>query len=304
MRDDEAFLRAIIDNPDDDLPRMVYADWLDEHGQPERAEFIRVQCELSRPPQARSDFDKLWGRSEELLAGHKEEWLGPLNDLVEFAAFHRGFVTRVTLSVATFLRRAEVIWRLAPVQRVGLKNAWEEMDKLAASPHLGRVRELGLPINQLGPTEIATLLESPYLTNLKALDVGYNRFHAPTVVELARCASLTNLRELDLSGNPVASRGVAAIAESPHLQSLSALKLWECNIGASGVEALAHRGVLPELALLELSGNSIGTRGVRALVHSSGLQNLKVLHLSDDMLSHEQKADLERRFGPGVCAFG
>src|SRR5687767_12335037 len=42
-----AFLRAICDRPDDDLPRLIYADWLEEHGQVERAEFIRVQVELA-----------------------------------------------------------------------------------------------------------------------------------------------------------------------------------------------------------------------------------------------------------------
>jgi len=38
--------------PADDLPRLVLADWLEEHGEPERAEFIRVQCELERHPHA------------------------------------------------------------------------------------------------------------------------------------------------------------------------------------------------------------------------------------------------------------
>lgn len=36
-----AFLRAIAANPDDDTPRLVFADWLEEHGEPERAEFVR-----------------------------------------------------------------------------------------------------------------------------------------------------------------------------------------------------------------------------------------------------------------------
>ena len=48
MNDRHAFLRAIKDNPDDDTPRLVYADWLEEHGEPERAELIRVQIELPR----------------------------------------------------------------------------------------------------------------------------------------------------------------------------------------------------------------------------------------------------------------
>lgn len=50
MTDGEAILRTILDNPDDDAPRLVYADWLDEHGQEEAAEFIRVQVELARSP--------------------------------------------------------------------------------------------------------------------------------------------------------------------------------------------------------------------------------------------------------------
>ena len=41
MNHDDAFLQAILDAPDDDTPRLVYADWLEEHGQPDRAEFIR-----------------------------------------------------------------------------------------------------------------------------------------------------------------------------------------------------------------------------------------------------------------------
>ena len=43
-----AFIAAIVASQDDDLPRLVYADWLDEHGQSERAALIRVQCELRR----------------------------------------------------------------------------------------------------------------------------------------------------------------------------------------------------------------------------------------------------------------
>jgi uncharacterized protein (TIGR02996 family) len=42
-----AFLAHVLANPDDDTPRLVYADWLDEQGQDARAEFIRVQCALA-----------------------------------------------------------------------------------------------------------------------------------------------------------------------------------------------------------------------------------------------------------------
>ena len=48
MTDGDALLRTIIVDPADDTPRLVYADWLEENGEPDRAEFIRVQVKLAR----------------------------------------------------------------------------------------------------------------------------------------------------------------------------------------------------------------------------------------------------------------
>src|SRR4051794_27785012 len=41
-------LEAIRAQAREDGPRLIFADWLDDHGEPERAEFIRLQCEESR----------------------------------------------------------------------------------------------------------------------------------------------------------------------------------------------------------------------------------------------------------------
>ena len=46
MDHEALFLQAVLENPDDDTPRLIYADWLEERGDP-RGEFIRVQCELA-----------------------------------------------------------------------------------------------------------------------------------------------------------------------------------------------------------------------------------------------------------------
>ena len=47
MSEDEAFLRAVAAAPADEAPRLVYADWLDERGDP-RGEYIRLQSEIGR----------------------------------------------------------------------------------------------------------------------------------------------------------------------------------------------------------------------------------------------------------------
>ena len=47
MSDEDAFVHSILDDPDDDTSRLVFADWLEEHDRASHAELIRVQCELA-----------------------------------------------------------------------------------------------------------------------------------------------------------------------------------------------------------------------------------------------------------------
>ena len=51
---DNPFLQQVVENPDDDAARLVYADYLEEQGDP-RCELIRLQCELTygKLPRAR-----------------------------------------------------------------------------------------------------------------------------------------------------------------------------------------------------------------------------------------------------------
>src|SRR5207248_2696491 len=46
--DESAFLKAIAESPDDDGLRLVYADWLEEHGQDDRARYLREEVALTR----------------------------------------------------------------------------------------------------------------------------------------------------------------------------------------------------------------------------------------------------------------
>jgi uncharacterized protein (TIGR02996 family) len=74
MKPEAAFLQAIRESPDDDTPRLVFADWLSERGNV-RGEFIRVQCELARMAEDDPGRPALAEREKELLAAHQREWL-------------------------------------------------------------------------------------------------------------------------------------------------------------------------------------------------------------------------------------
>src|SRR4051794_30043939 len=47
MTSEAGLLRTIIDDPDDDAPRLVFADWLEDQGELAHAAFIRAQCRLA-----------------------------------------------------------------------------------------------------------------------------------------------------------------------------------------------------------------------------------------------------------------
>src|SRR5687768_8236847 len=92
----QGFIRAIIESPDDDGIRLIFADWLEERGDP-RGEFIRLQVERARPglDEVRRERNRL--REKKLLDAHGRQWVAPLRPWVREYQFSRGFVDRVRI---------------------------------------------------------------------------------------------------------------------------------------------------------------------------------------------------------------
>ena len=70
-------LQAIIAQPDDDFPRLAYADWLEERGDP-LGEFLRNQCRLLKLPPHDENVWELEGRQRALWAEHGAAWKATL----------------------------------------------------------------------------------------------------------------------------------------------------------------------------------------------------------------------------------
>lgn len=103
MTYDDAFLHAILASPDDDTPRLIYADWLDERGDP-RGEFIRIQCLLAMMSAEDKRRSVLEQRERDLLARHQDRWLGGVRPLLSGWTFRRGFLDTISVPAATYLR--------------------------------------------------------------------------------------------------------------------------------------------------------------------------------------------------------
>jgi uncharacterized protein (TIGR02996 family) len=149
-----ALARAVCESPGDDLRRLVAADWLEEHGDVEHAEFVRAGVEAPQqvlpavcegahgdtPRLAMADgldglldpwriaqggggSDPLSGRAQELWSEHGDDWLWPLPALLQGVLqweckTRRGFVDFLHLPPGPFVRDAAAIFQYHPITRV------------------------------------------------------------------------------------------------------------------------------------------------------------------------------------------
>src|SRR5262245_20937750 len=123
MSQANAFLRAILDEPEDDTHRLVHADWLDEHGDSQRAAFIRAQIELDRGVEDADRRRDLRRRIEELLKAHERAWRAnlPLLPGIGWGGFRRGFVEEASAkSFKAFDARALGIRAAIPLLELDL----------------------------------------------------------------------------------------------------------------------------------------------------------------------------------------
>jgi uncharacterized protein (TIGR02996 family) len=54
-----AFLTSIMENPDDDAPRLIFADWLDENAMTDKAAFVRQEVAMSRLAQKSEEYEQV-----------------------------------------------------------------------------------------------------------------------------------------------------------------------------------------------------------------------------------------------------
>ena len=204
----EAFLRAIFDTPDDDTPRLVYADFLEEHGAEGRATLIRWQCGRAERPTNVADFAE---------------------------QYERGFPTpkkATELSLDQFNDPTGLRWQLVEARPVcfaaqelrlcnGRSTTAEPFDVLFGLSAFTRVTELDLSAEEV--------YEAP--------DIGsdFMKHRLVPVITTAGVAVLAQhrgarrLTALDLRNNELDSDAARALVRSPYLDNLERLRLMEGN---------------------------------------------------------------------------
>jgi len=162
----EPLLRAVLADPNTDEPRIDFAIRLAESSHPAdhaRSEFIRLQLELASISESDSRWPELIGRERDLLELHRLAWEKPLRDRFRPSltspgrwlrsymvgtgglwGFSRGFVELILAPAPSFLSEDVAILDYAPIRRVVLSHASEQIKSLAADRRLDRLASLHL----------------------------------------------------------------------------------------------------------------------------------------------------------------
>jgi uncharacterized protein (TIGR02996 family) len=221
MRDqgEAALLAKIAESPEDSVGRLVLADYLDERDQPARAEFIRLQCELSDPAIDATVRTTLQQRERELLQSYRQEWIAeyglPLSDV----RFDRGLISaaRINNWDSGRLLTPECLPWLATLQELdlsglGLTNT--DLQELAERAHFPDLRKLILSNNTISDTGAVALAFATGLPKLKTLYLFQNNVLQPGR-EALRASEQFSLTTLDLGERPdgyAQSKGQAEMA--------------------------------------------------------------------------------------------
>jgi uncharacterized protein (TIGR02996 family) len=240
---------AVAARPEDDAPRLVYADYLEERGEP-FGELIQVQCALARGERGAR------ARERELLAAHRGRWLAELGVADCEGTFRRGMLDELTLSppqlgdALAALRRGPALirslrLRLRPEERMLSRELHLDEQVLAAV----EVLDVDLRLDDLA---IGRLCAYPLLCRVSALVLRGVRTVDALVSELA--AADLAVRHLDLSFNALAT--AEPLWRAPWLAGVERLVLTHASLGDAG--ALALGGVaLPRLGHLDLGANGV-----------------------------------------------
>jgi uncharacterized protein (TIGR02996 family) len=230
----DAILGTICDHPDDNAPRLVYADWLDENGDPERAEFIRWQIEIANLDPTSKRYEEIFPKMRAKLSRKGKEWAGNItNRIGQQILFRRGFIEQISVLVGELRKTYDmVLSKQEPLRKVTVK---------------------------LCPNrEILQVMQMPHPPTVNTLEFKKSKINDGGLLGIA---SLPNIEHLKLAGN-FQEVGLCCMADNfyaPKMRTLTLLS--SARVALDSIIVLANAKHMPVLE--ELSLAPLGAHGVR-----------------------------------------
>jgi uncharacterized protein (TIGR02996 family) len=203
MTEREALLRAIRANPEDDLVRLVFADWLDERGEHRPAEFIRLQCELEPVRHRLEDLrTREMIRLEEVMEDHRFGAAFAFETRLthpEGIGYRRGLPDWVVLSLDSLLNRGDQLFAAYPtIRELAVFDIQGRGADLAACPLLAGLDVLEVA-DALTPDDASALATSPHIASISQFKLYGNwDFYCDLGVRLAQRSTPDWPRRIDM----------------------------------------------------------------------------------------------------------
>jgi uncharacterized protein (TIGR02996 family) len=236
------FFRDIKEHPDDDTPRLIFADWLQEHGDAAaaaRGEFLRSCVLRHRLPPDDPSYNLLKRREGELFTEHRWTWLGPLADRARSWGFERGLIQieaeaekLLTHEVAAWARTEAGLW----IDALTLTGLTSNLEVAIYRSHLlGHLNRIDLSDNQAGIAPFLMYSYHPYVIELVLSRNRLTGVHIGVLVERPDCS---RLKYLDLQHNRLDDYAAGVLANAHHLKGLARLRLGRNRFTADGIALL------------------------------------------------------------------
>jgi uncharacterized protein (TIGR02996 family) len=317
MTDLEALRLAVLAAPDDDLPRLVYADCLEENGDPDRAAFIRAQIELAKQPEYEpfavycNTRKREWVWNEPSFATKRAPNSGENKPYPELN-YRRGFGWRMGLTgpqqwwmVSQAMRDhpigalnlgtgtldqwhdfATCDWlpRIQSLWFVGISSPNEALRVLRRSPLVSGVRELRLEHTNLPslPVILEELFAAPLGRQLTALSMRLGYGSADEWVEALADSGNCNVTDYDLERMGFGPASMRLFVDAGLAGRANVLRLVGNPVMASGVEILAT--AIDRLRILDLRETHLDEGAADTLAHSGRFASVRKLELDGNHL--------------------
>jgi uncharacterized protein (TIGR02996 family) len=102
------FVRAMLDEPEGDLPRLAFADWLEERGEEARAEWIRGSCRLAQTHYNDPAFGDVVTKEREAFLRCRPTWWAEITGVYQYN--RRGLFRFEVRSRTALTRLGKVRW--------------------------------------------------------------------------------------------------------------------------------------------------------------------------------------------------
>lgn len=289
MADHVPFLKAILDHPSAPGPMGVYADWLEDHGDMELAEYVRLSLQ---------NTEKTNWRAQAMLRRHRNEWLGPLatHTAGQTEVSSDGILsfcfTHPTLKFLKRLNDAVGIPRVPHSWGAELTDLRHYLSEFLANPNLGWLTYLDDPWSSLDCCK--ALLACEQLTNLRELRLRSPQLDDGFCRQLASTAHLAKLRILVLNRTNITEEGLHTLLDARRLSGLRHLTLLGGALRGRMQSSLKHSSKQPQLEHLAIRNTRLGDHGVAWLAEWQGLRSLRELDLQRCQIGPEGVASLAR----------